>query len=493
MANREQDKGWGKKRFFRFLPLVALCALMAVFPLSATRSFSQPSPTGSSPITIGSQIAGTFGDATGHSAQSHLVYAANSGVWWLFTLTSSADSVGGSNHIVKSYRSSGPDLATATWTQAGDSPGAAAQNNGSASMGSGRALSVAHINNSPTDVIHAEIAMAADGGDGTTGHIRAKVTGTTITWEPWNYHDEPAATWTLPRTTSIGVSTGKFIHTAGPTLQQEVDANARKSNNADTGSSWTSGFSGVSVIDNSMIHENNAFAFAPLANNVMLAVYDDGGGTSTCYNCGQTGAPEPNLTNLNYKKSNSDGSWPGVPVASQAPGDGHVFAISEMINQNDWCLVSLDTTKIYTFRRKAAGTGIEAATYNAGNNTWAAMSTQPPAFGAGQAAKSGVGLFGANDGTNIWLFVINTDTANSILYTKYNGTSWTFWATVPGTESGTQTRNYIAGYPIVGSSQAGLIWTEGTGNYNILATSLSTSDTGGDTQPPAAPTRLRIR
>ena len=153
-----------QKRFFQLV-------LMTVSSLVATVSLGQ------GPTTIGSQIAGTFGDATGHSAQSHLIYAANSGVWWLFTLTSGSDSQGGSNHIVKTYHSSGPDLNTATWTQAADSPGAAvSQNNSIASMGSGRALSVAYINNAPIDVIHAEIAMAADGGDGTTGHIRAKVT-----------------------------------------------------------------------------------------------------------------------------------------------------------------------------------------------------------------------------------------------------------------------------------------------------------------------------
>ena len=76
------------------------------------------------PVAVGALAAGSFGDASGHSAQSHLVYAANAGVWWLFTLTSSADSVGGPNHIVKAYRSSSPDLATATWTAATDSPGA---------------------------------------------------------------------------------------------------------------------------------------------------------------------------------------------------------------------------------------------------------------------------------------------------------------------------------------------------------------------------------
>jgi hypothetical protein len=76
MADREQDKDRGSKPFFRVLPLVALCVPMAIGPLSATMSFSQPSEdyaltaTGSTPIPIGSQIAGTFGDAAGNSATS---------------------------------------------------------------------------------------------------------------------------------------------------------------------------------------------------------------------------------------------------------------------------------------------------------------------------------------------------------------------------------------------------------------------------------------
>ena len=105
-------------------------------------------------------------------------------------------------------------------------------------MGSGRALGIAYVNNAPVDVIHAEVAIAANGQDGITGHIRARLTATGIVWETWNYKVEGAATWTLPRTVTLGLSTGKFIHSGGPTLQQEVDANARRSNNPDTGATW---------------------------------------------------------------------------------------------------------------------------------------------------------------------------------------------------------------------------------------------------------------
>ena len=144
---------------------------------------------------------------------------------------------------------------------------------------------MAYLNNAGQDVIHAEIAMAIDGSDGTVGHIRGRLSAGTMTWESWNYHVEGAATWTLPRNTALGVSSGKFIHTGGTILQQEVDANVRKSNNADTGATWTSGFSAVAVVDNSMNHQSNALAFAALDNNRMLTVYDNGGGPSCGYNC----------------------------------------------------------------------------------------------------------------------------------------------------------------------------------------------------------------
>jgi hypothetical protein len=453
----------------------ALSRLSPVRNVVSARAFASQNPASPAPMAIGSRIAGTFADATGHSAQSHLVHAANSRVWWLFTLTSAADSRGGSNHVVKAYRSSGSNLATATWTPAADSPrvpASASVNCGSCYMGGGRALGVAYINNAPTDAVHAEIAMASDGLNGLTGHIRATVTATSITWESWNYHDEPAATWTLPRAVTLGVSSGKYVHSAGPILQQEVDANARRSTVPDTGRTWISGFSGVSVIDNSMINASNALAFAPLANDVMLAVFDNGGGLSTCYNCGQTGVPEPGLTNLGYKKSNADGSWPGVRVASQGPGDGQVFATSATIDQNDWAVVAVNAAAIYAFRRNAAGTGLDAASYAPAANRWSAFAA-PPRFGAGQSFKSGAGVFGAAAGSSIWLFIVSDDVANSILYTTYQGTSWAAWATVPGTGEGQHSRRYISGFPVAGDNRIGLIWTEGASPYDVVTTSIA--------------------
>ena len=107
----------------------------------------------------------------------------------------------------------------------------------------------------------------------------------------------------------------------------------------------------------------------------------------------------------------------------------------------------------------------------------------PPPFGAGQAFKNGAGLFGAHDAPTIWLFVVNTDAANSILYSRYDGTTWSSWAAVPGTDSGTHARRFISGAPVVAASQIGLIWTEGTNPYDVFTTPLATAQ---GPVPPAA-------
>src|SRR4029079_12808939 len=72
------------------------------------------------PVKIGAQIGGARRDQAGHSGQSHLVYAPNSGIWWLFTLSSAHDAFG--DQTVQAYRSNGPDLSTPTWPQGATGP-----------------------------------------------------------------------------------------------------------------------------------------------------------------------------------------------------------------------------------------------------------------------------------------------------------------------------------------------------------------------------------
>src|SRR5262249_26521842 len=122
-------------------------------------------------------------------------------------------------------------------------------------------------------------------------------------------------------------------------------------------------------------------------------------------------------------------------------------------------------------RRRASGSGVDAAAYSGAGNTWLPMTPAPPAFGTGQAAKAGAGVFTATDGVNVFVCVINTDSANTILCTRFDGAASGSWAAVPGTDVGIQTRRSLSGSPVVGGGRVGLIWTEGASFFDIVATS----------------------
>src|SRR5438874_3134552 len=437
------------------------------------------------PVKIGTGAGGTWVDATGHSAQSHPDFAPNAGVWWLFTLTSAHDSLNDRN--VHAYVSSGPNLATATWTEKTASPNLANAGGATSSvLAGGRSLGVAPISIGGVDYVHVFASAAFDGQASSNGHIRAQLGAGSITWGAWDNPGSPntASQWQGPPGTggtgqashtpwgnSVGISTGGFIHHFSTTMDQEVDCAVGRSTNADTTATWTNGFgknvspTGVAgtsppnttaVIDKTMVNECKVLTFAPLASDVMLAVYGNGF------------FPQPEISNLRYKRSGTGGSagkWTNIS-ASTGGGDGDVFAgVDARIDQNDWALVAVSTNTIYTFRAKADRSGLDGVIYNTGSNNWSALtgSSVPPSFGTGQSFKSSGGLFGATDGSNVWLFAINGSdtTANSILFTKFNGSSWTSWAVVPGTTAGTHTRNFITGYRTLSSSQIGLAWTEG--------------------------------
>src|SRR4051794_4680349 len=144
----------------------------------------------SQPVKIGTLVAGTFRDATGHSGQSHLVFAPSAGVWWLFTLSSAHDSL--TDHTVRSYVSSGPNLATATWTAGPPSPNLA--NAGSATnslLAGGRSLGVALTTIGGVDYVHVFASAAFDGQVSSNGHIRAQLGATTMTWDSWDNPGSP--------------------------------------------------------------------------------------------------------------------------------------------------------------------------------------------------------------------------------------------------------------------------------------------------------------
>ena len=134
----------------------------------------------------------------------------------------------------------------------------------------------------------------------------------------------------------------------------------------------------------------------------------------------------------------------------------------------------VNTTTIYAFRRNGGRHGRRRGHLQRRRQyVVGAVRRRRRHSAPGQAFKAGGGLFGATDGTNVWLFVINTDTANSILYTKFNGRCGRrgppFPARPPGRRRATSFRE-TAGR----QRQIGLVWTQGTTNFDVMATSLNT-------------------
>ena len=161
-------------------------------------------------------------------------------------------------------------------------------------------------------------------------------------------------------------------------MDQEVDCSVGRSTNADTSATWTNGFGNpvsptgsvgtsppwtVAVIDKTMLQQCKVLSFAPLASDVMLAVYGNGA------------VAQPNITNLRYTKSGTTGTWTNIP-ADGGGGNGNVFGTAVTINQNDWALVPVSTTKIYAFRRNnSGGTAIAGASYNTATSAWAPLAS----------------------------------------------------------------------------------------------------------------------
>lgn len=397
-----------------------------------------------------------FSDASGHGNQGHLVYAATQQKWWAFVIKTKTATV------VSAYVSSSNDLTTATWSASTDSP--AFPTSHALSTNDQRNLSVAGFANGSTDVAHVSVGIGPlSTASGFTEHVRATFTGaSSITWESWNEFTASNATqnWGAIKGNALGVSSSGNIHEAGMTTRaMEMDCEVRIATNADTTSTWTNGWSAGVGTDQSMTNQCNAYAFAALASNAMLMVYDNGGGT------------EPNSTGLRSQKYTSGAAWPNNT------GSADVGIGSSSFDQNDWCLCRVDDTHLYAFRR--AGVGQFNWRKHDGSTTWSTPTNGVP----NQNHLAGSGMFAASDGTDLYLFVLDSTGNQAVAYIKCTGANattptWGSWTNLEA--AGSTARNFISGCPVVGNNQIGVIFTAVNGsNFDLVVTALSlvTADT----------------
>jgi hypothetical protein len=402
-----------------------------------------------------------FSDGTGHGNQSHLVYAVNQGRWWLFIFTSKTAA------NVAAYVSSSGDLSTATWSASTGSPSLTQV----LSSNDQRNLGVAYLQIGSTDAVHVDVtstASASAGAASKTAHIRATFGGpgtNTISWGTWNETTTTSA-GNAPKTikgNTVGISTGGVVHkcqnivvNVAPTNTGDPDAQV--STNADTSASWTNGFGAIKAVDDSMTGSCTSYAFAALASNAMLLVFNNA-----------SVAGETNSIGLRWNKYTSGTTWP------ENTGNADVGIGTSSQDSNDWCLSRVDATHTYVFRRDS-NTGILWRKFD--GTSWSTPTSAVPTYNVGASViKAGAGLVAVTDGGDLWLVVLDNGSNNPIYYCKCTGASgttpsWGAWTQLEA--AGSTPRNSLSGHPVVGNNLVGVIYTVVNGsNFDVAVSALN--------------------
>lgn len=386
-------------------------------------------------VTIVSGAPGAH--ATGQGSQAHLIYATNSGRWWLFYLSSTAT-------LATAYSSD-----FATWTAGGTKALAHVHSS------EGQNLSVAYANISSTDVVH--IAISYESSNGSSGHIRATISGTTITFGTEFQLGTALGSGGVDGV-AVGIDAGGFVYQGTGFISSiNTDFGMTTWANADTsGASWTQGTEKDTHIT-TVGGSDNSHAVVSLGSNTALALGDN----ST-------------VNNILWSKWGGS-SW--SPTSSN-----NVLASNVTGNYNQWGVCRLSNTDVHFVYQSSTAT----FTHRRFNGTsWSNGNTIPTLTFKSQ---SGVALI--SDGTNVWMFCIASASGNAVQYIKWNGSAWdAAWSTL---ESTSATRNNVSVCPQIQSGKVSVIWTEGSSTFNIAGEQLTVSSGTTATQDLSSRFRLAV-
>ena len=401
------------------------------------------------PTTIASNLP-VFADATGHGNQSHLIYAANQQRWWCFVITSQTAT------NVASYVSSSNDLTSATWS-AGANACPAFLNSRAMTSSDRRNLGVLGLTIGSTDAAHLSVGIGtAPSGTGYVQNIRCTFTGAnTITWDAaWvEAASTYTATWDAVKGNCVAAGSSGFVHVGSLVYIDGQNPQVAISINADTGPTWTNSWDAPVAVE-TVTTTCDVIAFAQMsAAAAMVAVYSNGAVSA------------PNNTGVHYNTYASGTSWPTTGAADVGHG-------TSTQDQNDWVLVAVDGTHIYSIRRSGANS-FDWRKFD-GVSAWSTPSNGVP----NQNHLAGSGLFACPDGSgNFYLFVLDSASNIPVQYVKCSGAggatpTWGSWTQLTG--AGGTARNYISGCPAVGNNQVGVIFTAVNGsNYDVAVSALS--------------------
>lgn len=423
------DKIQTKKMLKKFFQITSVLLVISLVILGIYRLGPERAAQASA-VVISS--AGTVTNPTGRPTQNHLIYAVNDAAWWMFYID-------GTTTTLQTKRST--DLVT--WTAKNSLT--LANSNG----GEGLNFAVAYKNISSNDVVHLQISYRLSDTSKKTYNSRATISAAQITFGAEAQLD---TSQTLTNTYTIDGPSIEFdsnnkvfasynwISDGGGVGRE--DANI--STNADLGSSWTAGFAGYNRIDtpnNPPLHRK----LLPLASGNMIDIYEDNKNGDT-------------WANIRWSK------WTTVWSAAATVRGTNLtsFQVS-----NDFGVVRISDTDIRLIMRTESNT-YEGFKFN--GSAWSIM-TAPGT----QTSKAGGGMFLATDGTDFWLFIIDSDAANTIRYNKFTVSAGT-WGGWTALETTTQTRSFLSGYSVASGGNIALIWTQVNGaNFDIVTEALNIS------------------
>ena len=386
--------------------------------------------------------AGTVPDAPGRGQGSHLFYAVNTGYWWCFYYTSTSATTLYAKYSADLVTWNTPTNNTVTLTRTNNSLGVQ--------------LGVTYANISSTDVVH--IGYISSGGTSYQQHIRATLSGTTITWgTDTQTNSQASAIGTGLSVATAVASNGYVFDSYSVDASDGGDFNAVRSSNADTGSSWTTGFATHKLLFSST-NTVESFFLAPLSSGGQVITLGDNGST--------TGTPNQ----VEYSVYTGSAWSPSTATA--------VFATTTGINANDWGACSRTDTDVHAVRRNDSTSTFTHRRWN--GTSWSAGSTI-----ANNTCKGSAGLAMCSDGTSVWLFIIDSNAANTVRYNTW--TSAGGWAGWTALESTTQTRNYITAVYSATTSTIAVAWAQTNGSNYDYAVEAYTPGGGGPADPyPAA-------
>ncbi len=371
--------------------------------------------------------------ATGRSAQGHLQYAVNQGVWWVFYLSST-------NQLSAQYSSIGT-----SWNTPTGSPMTLTAAHGSNGLNFG----FAYANLASTDVLHLD-SQYEDGSNNLTAFHSRYTLGTT--WTSTNAEAQISTSHNngvvLPSGVACALNSAAKPFAASTYWGSTGDAYAVIGTNADSGSSWTAGFGTPAAMYSAESYAVTSNALFSLGSGNMLGIFDSG-------DSGSNGLDNETCINIIFSKWTSSWSSGATALAS---------TITSM-SVEGWGACALSTSDIHLVTLSNNSNAYVHRRYN--GTSW---STGNTIASLTYGTSSGIAL--VSDGTSVWAFA--ADTSKNIQYTKWTGSSWSAWAVQEATR--TNAPKYLTACYSAAQSAIQIAWTELNGsNYEVWTSQLSLS------------------